>query len=138
MTAQLWIDGPLPGLNEIIDAAKGSGGRGMGYAKMKSAWTDTVWALALKAKLPRFPRYVVLTFEWFEADKRRDPDNFAAAKKFLLDGLVKAGVIQGDGWKHIYCWSDHWRVWTSAPLCRGPGVQITITEPTPTVLMEGT
>jgi hypothetical protein len=135
MMAQLWVEGPLPGMNEIVEAAKGAGGVGKHYANLKKAWTDTVWALALQARLPKFPGRVVLRFEWFEADKRRDPDNFAAAKKFLLDGLVKAGVLKGDDWRYIESFSDYWRVWTSVPMCRGPGVQVTIEEPTPTVHM---
>jgi Holliday junction resolvase RusA-like endonuclease len=38
---------------------------------------------------------------WFERNRRRDKDNIAFAKKFLLDGLVKAGVLADDGWDEI-------------------------------------
>lgn len=107
MTAQLWIPGPLPGLNEMIAAAKGAGGRGIAYSRMKRQWTDTVWALAKSNGLPSFQRTVSFVFEWREASRRRDPDNVAAAgRKLILDGLVKAGVLPGDGWNSVVAWTD--------------------------------
>ncbi len=33
---------------------------------------------------------------------KRDPSNIAAAAaKFIEDGLIKAGVIENDGWKQV-------------------------------------
>ena len=127
MTAQLWVPGPLPGLNELIAAAKGSGGRGAGYARLKRAWTDTVWALAKAARLRQFTRPVSLHFLWCELHQRRDPDNVAAGgRKLALDGLVKAGVLQGDGWRWITSWSDSWTVDATKP-----GVMVSIAEEPP-------
>ncbi len=117
----LWIPGPLPGLNELLGAAKGSGGHGIGYAKLKRQWTDAIWALSKAARLPRFMGPVHLRFEWIEKDRRRDPDNVAAAKKLVCDGLVKAGVLEGDGWRHIDGWSDRWAV-----DAKRPGVEVAI------------
>jgi hypothetical protein len=111
--ASLWVPGPLPGLNELIAAAKGSGGRGAGYARLKRQWTETVWALAKAACIDKpgpFARPVTLDFTWIERDKRRDPDNVAAGgRKLILDGLVTAGVLGGDGWRHVQGWTDRWR-----------------------------
>ena len=42
-----------------------------------------------------------LRFTWLIKDKRRDLDNIGYAKKYLLDGMVKAGVIENDGLKQI-------------------------------------
>lgn len=126
--ATLWIPGPLPGLNEIIEAAKGSGGRGAGYARMKRQWTETVWALAKAARIDKpgpFERRVLMVFDWVERDKRRDPDNFCASRKFVLDGLVKAGVLKGDGWRHIDAWRDRWQVNADRP---GVGVTIMVSD----------
>jgi hypothetical protein len=120
--AGLWIPGPLPGLNELIDAAKGSGGRGAGYARLKREWTEAVWAYAKQARLPAFPRRVVLEFTWHERDRRRDPDNVAAGgRKLVLDGLVVAGVLKGDGWRYVQSWTDRFYVNPDRP---GVGVQI--------------
>jgi len=35
-------------------------------------------------------------FMWYTRDLRKDPDNVSFAKKFVLDGLVKAGILKND------------------------------------------
>jgi Holliday junction resolvase RusA-like endonuclease len=89
------IEGRLPGLNEIIEAAKSHYGA---YAKMKQTYTDMVAWLA--KKLPRFEK-VALVITWYEPDLRRDLDNIMAGQKFILDGMVQAGVIPDDSQKYI-------------------------------------
>ncbi len=122
MTATLWIPGPMPGLNELIAAAKGAGGRGVAYAKLKRQWTETVWALAKRERLPYFER-ASFSFEWREPNRKRDPDNVAAGgRKLILDGLVLAKVLPGDGWAHVARWIDRFEV------VGFPGVLVTITE----------
>jgi Holliday junction resolvase RusA-like endonuclease len=113
--------GRLPCLNDIIDAAKGAGGKGSHYARMKRTWTEAfVWA-ANAAKIPPLKR-IHLDFIWEEPNKQRNPDNIAAAKKFILDGLVKAGVLKNDGWSQVAGWTDQFHV-------KPPGgVTILITE----------
>jgi len=54
----------------------------------------------LAKKLPKFEK-VVLIITWHEPDRRRDPDNIMGGQKFILDGLVMAGVIPDDSQKHI-------------------------------------
>lgn len=106
----LWIPGRLPGLNEVIAAAKGAGGRGHAYARMKRDLGELVWATAKAARLRPITR-ARLHFLWVEKDRRRDPDNVSSAgRKFVLDGLVKAGVLPGDGWAAIESWSDTFTV----------------------------
>lgn len=125
--ASLWIPGPLPGLNDLLAAAKGGGGTGASYSRLKRAWTETVWALAKQARIDKpgpFWGSVRIRFEWREKDRRRDPDNAAAGgRKLALDGLVKAGVLRGDAWKHISGWEDTWKVDAAAP-----GVMVEIRE----------
>lgn len=127
MTANLWVPGPLPGMNELIAAAKGSGGRGAGYARIKRTWTDIVMALAQGKKLPRFPGRVLLSFSWVERDRRRDPDNVAAGgRKLILDGLVAAGILRGDGWRTVFGWNDTFHVADDGIHNLGPGVGVSI------------
>lgn len=38
---------------------------------------------------------------WHEINARRDPDNIMGGIKFVLDGIVKAGLIRDDSQKHI-------------------------------------
>ncbi len=103
---KLWVPGPLPGLNELLAAAKSGRGKGNAYSRLKSAWTDAVIYACRAAKLKKAER-VRLHFLWLERDRRRDPDNVAAGgRKLVLDGLVKAGVLPGDGWKNVVGWSD--------------------------------
>lgn len=89
------IPGRLPGLNEIIDAAKRNPHE---YARMKETCTAMVAWLA--TKLPEFNK-VVIIITWYEPDERRDPDNIMAGQKFILDGLVAAGTIPNDSQKYV-------------------------------------
>ena len=89
------IEGRLPGLNEMIEAAKSHFGA---YASMKQTYTDMVAWLA--KKLPTYKR-VDLVITWHEPDQRRDPDNIMAGQKFILDGLVAAGTIPNDSQKYV-------------------------------------
>lgn len=115
-----FIPGPLPGLNEIIGAANRN--RHI-YAKMKRELTESIALRARAARLIR-PERADLCFVWYERDRRRDPDNVAGGgRKFILDGLVKAGVLQGDGWRHVARWHDAFLVHSSQP-----GVYVTIDE----------
>lgn len=49
---------------------------------------------------------VHVTFVWLEPNRRRDKDNVAFAKKFILDALQKKGVLQGDGNRWITGFTD--------------------------------
>ena len=40
-------------------------------------------------------------FTWTLKNKRKDLDNVAFAKKFILDGAVKAGLLQSDNVKFV-------------------------------------
>ena len=89
------IPGRLPGFNEIIEAAKRNPHE---YARMKETCTAMVAWLA--KKLPSYEK-VALVITWYEPDHRRDPDNIMAGQKFIMDGLVQAGVIPDDSQKYI-------------------------------------
>jgi hypothetical protein len=113
-------------MNELIAAAKGSGGRGAAYARLKRRWTDAVVLLARSARIAPLER-AQFAWRWVERDRRRDPDNVAAGgRKLVLDGLVAAKVLPGDGWANVAGWRDEFEVGPR------PGVEVTITPcPTP-------
>jgi Holliday junction resolvase RusA-like endonuclease len=90
------IPGRLPGLNEIIDAAKSHFGE---YATMKETYTSIVGWYA--KKLPRYTKKVAIIITWYEPNRRRDIDNIMAGQKFILDGLVQAGTIPNDSQRYI-------------------------------------
>ena len=96
----LVIPGKLPNLNDIIAAAKVKHGPNS-YPSMKRSWTEVIAMLARNQMEPIKGR-VDIVIRSYEPDKRRDPDNVCAgAFKFILDGLVKAGIIETDSQKVI-------------------------------------
>jgi len=111
------IPGRLPGLNEIIAAAKSHFGA---YAKMKHEHTTAIAWLA--KKLPTYKR-VALVITWYEPDQRRDPDNIMAGQKFILDGLVRAGTITNDSRRYIQSITHRFMVDRE-----NPRVEVKITE----------
>ena len=81
----------LPSLNEYINACRSNRYAG---AKMKRDVEDILsWYIQ---RLPRFSGPVFISFHWIEKTKRRDLDNVAFAKKFILDALVKCGKLKDD------------------------------------------
>ena len=130
MNLRFWIPGPLPGMNEIIEAAKGCGGRGMAYSAMKSKWTNDIALLAMAARLPKGLARIRIEFEWVSVNRQHDPDNIEAAQKFVWDafcspkkGRPGAGIIANDGWdqnagsSHRHTIGDKPGVWVTVVDC---------------------
>ena len=123
MTYSFWVPGPLPCLNDIIAAAKGFGGRGYGYSKLKAEWTQKIAWIIKAAHIPKCER-IRCEFEWVSKDKRRDPDGVeAAGAKFVWDSLQLSGVIENDGWSQN-AGSTHTHRLVDKP--ERPGVRVTI------------
>ena len=98
------IPGSLPDLNTIIDAAKRNKYE---YARLKQVNTDIVaWPAKHLAKMKRV--YLIIT--WYCKDMMKDPDNIAAAVKFIWDGLKEGGILENDGWKQNAGWENHFKV----------------------------
>lgn len=98
--------GTFPGMNEYSNAQRTHFHKG---AAMKKKYTDIVHfsdSVFHAEPIPSEGYPLRIDFLWFEKNRRRDPDNIASAKKFILDGLQKAGVLSGDGWKQIFCLTD--------------------------------
>ena len=58
------------------------------------------------AKLPRVTAPVHIHFHWIETNAKRDLDNIAFAKKFILDALVKRGKLIDDSRKYVTGFTD--------------------------------
>jgi hypothetical protein len=91
------IPGRLPGLNDMTDVARKNKYKS---AEMKKEYTELVKLVALASKIPHMKR-IDLIISWYEPNMKRDKDNIQAGTKFILDGLVAAGIIDNDGWKQI-------------------------------------
>lgn len=121
---RIWIPGVFPGMNEITKAAKSGRGKGNGYSRMKKACdARVIRACVALIEGAVFSCKVRASFLWHEETRRRDPDNVAAGQKFVLDGLVKAGVLAGDGWNQIASLAHDFRVTPDRP-----GVEVEIVE----------
>lgn len=99
MRALLVIPGRFPGLNDYISALNSN--RYAGNA-MKQKETSRVMSLAMNSELPSFTEPVKIRITWFEQTRKRDIDNVCFAQKFILDGLVRAGIIHDDSQKYVF------------------------------------
>ena len=90
------IPGELPDMNQIIKASKS---HYMAYSSMKKKYTELVqWS----SKGLQTVNRADFTITWYCKNKRKDPDNISGGgTKFILDGLVKNGILPNDGWKEI-------------------------------------
>jgi Holliday junction resolvase RusA-like endonuclease len=114
----------MQALNDYIKENRGARGKFMGN-KYKKFQTEDVAKQILKQNPPHFTKPVIVEFHWVEINKKRDPDNFVFAKKFVLDGMVKAGVISNDSWNNIAGFGKE--TWEARPETNG-GVIVTVTE----------
>ena len=90
----------LPSLNEYISACKIQRGKWNKGNQMKQDTQDMM--IYYLKRLPIFQKPVRIKFIWVsEKGDRRDLDNIAFAKKFILDGLQQAGRISNDNRKHV-------------------------------------
>lgn len=112
---RLVIEGTLPGLNEYSAAERGRWGA-QTAARLKRETQERIgWAIAAQMRGVRFTEPVRLRYLWVEPNRRRDKDNICFAHKFVQDALVEAGVLRGDGWRHIWEFSDAFAVDRSRP-----------------------
>ena len=91
----------LPSLNEYVNACRSNRFQG---GKMKKDLENDIGVYI--AKLPRFEKPVKIHFHWVEGNKRRDLDNVAFAKKFILDSMVKNGKLKDDNRKFVTAFTD--------------------------------
>lgn len=96
MIHRFTIHGSLPGLNDMISAARTH------WSASASQKKNATEACAEAAQhLDRIKPPVTVRIVWFEPNDRRDVDNVVAATKFVLDGLVMAGKLINDSRKQI-------------------------------------
>ena len=93
----------LPSLNEYIGACRSNAYMG---AKFKKEVEETIGYYIRLSKLDKPKKAVKINFEWHEKTKRRDADNIASAKKFILDALVKEGILINDSRKYVVGFTD--------------------------------
>jgi Holliday junction resolvase RusA-like endonuclease len=91
----------LPSLNEVIAMHYRT------YTKVKREVYRVICALARRKLKPVTVYPVRISFHWFVANRRSDPDNISAAgRKLILDSLQKAEILTNDGWHQFISSQD--------------------------------
>jgi len=91
----------LPSLNEYIAVCRSNAYQASTYKKKIE---NEIGYYLLQ--MPKFEKPVKIHFHWVEGNKKRDLDNIAFAKKFILDAMVKAGKLQDDNRKCVTAFTD--------------------------------
>lgn len=105
----------LVDLNTYINAERRN--RFIG-AKIKKTCTENIWMECMSeenSKQEPIKAPVYIHFRWYTKNLRKDADNIAFSKKFVLDGLVKAGVLPDDTRRWVNGFSDQFYVDSSDP-----------------------
>lgn len=98
----------LPGLNEVINANRRNRYVGAGLKKKTDeliSWHIRAAMAAGNLRPVRFPCRI--SFTWEECTARRDCDNIAFAKKFILDALQECGILPNDNQRWVLGFEDH-------------------------------
>lgn len=89
----------LPGLNEYT--AYNRTNRFAGANLKKKTEEHIYYYILEQLKNIKINKKVFIKFTWVKENGKRDLDNICFAKKFILDALVKAGVLKNDNKSHI-------------------------------------
>ena len=101
------VNAKLPSLNEYIDICRRNKYKAAQYKRD----TDEMigWAIKqaqVKGELKPTDKPCIVRFTWCEKNTKRDCDNIASAKKFILDAMQKQGIIQNDNQRYIVGFED--------------------------------
>lgn len=107
----------LPSLNQYISACRANR---FEAAVMKKDIETKMFPYIYK--IERIEKPVIIEFEWVEENRRRDLDNVAFGKKFVLDALVRFGKLPNDNQQYVKGFSDRFSYGDTA------GVIVTIKE----------
>ena len=113
---KIYIDYAFTHLNEWIAAERANKYKA---SKIKKEETYIAY-LAFRGVKIQTP--CKIKFTWYVKNKRRDLDNLGFSKKYILDGMVKAGAIPNDNLTHIIGLED------SYVIAAKEGVEIEIEE----------
>jgi Holliday junction resolvase RusA-like endonuclease len=89
----------LDGLNTYIKKCRSHHRVGAAYKKKVEKLIERSLATQTREELKGFP--VLVKFIWREPNRRRDIDNVAADKKFILDAMVRRGILPNDSRRFV-------------------------------------
>lgn len=101
------VNQKLPSLNDYINVCRRNKYQA---AQFKREVEEVIgWAIRqaqAKGELKPTDKPICVNFEWHEKSKRRDADNIASAKKFVLDAMQKFNIIPNDNRKYVKGFND--------------------------------
>lgn len=100
------ILGRLDGLNEYTVANRSNRYQG---AAVKKRNQQQVLASLIKCR-DTYDEPVYIKIVWYEANRKRDKDNIAFGKKYILDALVQKGILRNDTWECVAGFEDRFEV----------------------------
>lgn len=95
------IDMKLPSLNDYIRVCRCNKFQA---AKFKAEIEQQIGLFLMK--MPKYTNPIKIHFHWIEGNKKRDLDNVAFAKKFILDAMQKYGKLENDNRKYVTAFTD--------------------------------
>lgn len=117
-TSKVIVPGEFPTFNKVLNLSKGHWSH---YHKKKKNLTSLVKGIIGN---PSFTHERVRAhFKWYRKTNRADPDNIAFAKKYVIDGIVKSGLLAEDRWDNIIKLEDEFGIDKEQPR-----VEVRITE----------
>lgn len=91
----------LPSLNDYINKCRYNK-----YAAAEFKKQTQEYIQFYLYSMPKFEEPIYLHFTWIEKNKKRDLDNIASAKKYILDTMVSLGKIPNDNSQYVKGFSD--------------------------------
>lgn len=91
----------LPNLNDYIRVCRCNKYQA---AKFKADIEQEIGLYLMK--MPKWNNPIKIHFHWIEGNKKRDLDNVAFGKKFILDAMVKENKLKDDNRKYVVGFTD--------------------------------
>jgi len=85
-------------LNNYIKAERSS--KFIIGANLKKEQTEICMMFCKQLNLDKEKQHDII-INWYSKDRKKDSDNIFFGVKFILDGVVKMGKLNGDGYKQI-------------------------------------
>lgn len=96
------IQSKLPSLNEYINVCRLNRFAGAKFKKeTEKIIEESINKYLEKDCLHPVNEPVKVRFDWHEKTSRRDADNVASAKKYILDAMQTCGIIPNDNRKYV-------------------------------------
>ena len=111
------INGELTDLNNFINSQRNNkfGGNNLKRKNTNICRLAALEAMSSGLFISAEEMPLDINFKWYVPSKRKDKDNTAFAKKFILDGMVEAGLLTNDGWQQIGNFTDRFYIDKTAP-----------------------